>query len=423
MNKVVLISLVFVLVSGFFFFNNYGFTQSESVETIEELIQEALQNNPYIQVALNEWKAAEYKIRSVKGLPDPMVKYGHFGESVETRVGPQENVFGASQKIPFPGKLGLKGKSQGKHAEMLKEKYEAAKREVIKNVKFVYYDIFWVDKAIQTTEGEKAILESLEKVAQRRYESNVTPQQDVIKAQVELSRLIDKLLLLRQNRKSLVAKLNSILNRAQDSELRSITDADPSGFKYEISQLHEIAKGSRQELIAANLDIERTEYEKSLARMDYLPDFTFGVDYIQVGSGETTMPNDGQDAWMGTVAVNIPIWFDKLNAQTKEKKAQLEAARKNYENVGNNVSYEVEDLYFKILTYKDIISLYKTALIPQSEQAFDAAKTGYETGKVDFLNWLDAERILLQTRLAYYKAIADYQKSIAYLERVVGVDL
>ncbi|PIR65666.1 MAG: hypothetical protein COW11_00035 [Candidatus Omnitrophica bacterium CG12_big_fil_rev_8_21_14_0_65_43_15] len=423
MNKVVLISLVFVLVSGFFFFNNYGFTQSESVETIEELIQEALQNNPYIQVALNEWKAAEYKIRSVKGLPDPMVKYGHFGESVETRVGPQENVFGASQKIPFPGKLGLKGKSQGKHAEMLKEKYEAAKREVIKNVKFVYYDIFWVDKAIQTTEGEKAILESLEKVAQRRYESNVTPQQDVIKAQVELSRLIDKLLLLRQNRKSLVAKLNSILNRAQDSELRSITDADPSGFKYEISQLHEIAKGSRQELIAANLDIERAEYEKSLARMDYLPDFTFGVDYIQVGSGETTMPNDGQDAWMGTVAVNIPIWFDKLNAQTKEKKAQLEAARKNYENVGNNVSYEVEDLYFKILTYKDIISLYKTALIPQSEQAFDAAKTGYETGKVDFLNWLDAERILLQTRLAYYKAIADYQKSIAYLERVVGVDL
>jgi len=423
MNKVVLISLVFVLVSGFFFFNNYGFTQSESVETIEELIQEALQNNPYIQVALNEWKAAEYKIRSVKGIPDPMVKYGHFGESVETRVGPQENVFGASQKIPFPGKLGLKGKSQGKHAEMLKEKYEAAKREVIKNVKFVYYDIFWVDKAIQTTEGEKAILESLEKVAQRRYESNVTPQQDVIKAQVELSRLIDKLLLLRQNRKSLVAKLNSILNRAQDSELRSITDADPSGFKYEISQLHEIAKGSRQELIAANLDIERAEYEKSLARMDYLPDFTFGVDYIQVGSGETTMPNDGQDAWMGTVAVNIPIWFDKLNAQTKEKKAQLESARKNYENVGNNVSYEVEDLYFKILTYKDIISLYKTALIPQSEQAFDAAKTGYETGKVDFLNWLDAERILLQTRLAYYKAIADYQKSIAYLERVVGVDL
>lgn len=423
MNKRLLISLVFIFVSSIIFSNNYGFTQSESKDTVEGLIREALENNPQIQVAFNEWKAAEYKIRSVKSLPDPMAKYGHFGESVETRVGPQENVYGASQKIPFPGKLGLKGKSQSKHAEMLREKYEAAKREVIKNVKFVYYDIFWVDKAIQITEGEKAILESLEKVAQRRYESNLTPQQDVIKAQVELSRLIDKLLLLRQNRKSLVAKLNSVLNRSRDTELGNITDVDTSVFEYEISQLQEIAKGSRQELIAANLDIERAEYEKSLARMNYLPDFTFGFDYIQVGSGETTMPNDGQDAWMGTVAVNIPIWFDKLNAQTKEKKALLEAARKNYENVGNSVSYEVEDLYFKILTYKDIISLYKTALIPQSEQAFDAAKTGYETSRVDFLNWLDAERVLLQTRLAYYKAIADYQKSIAYLERVIGKDL
>lgn len=400
-----------------------AFSEDAKMESLSDLVNEALNNNPSIEEAYNLWKAAEYKIRSVKGFPDPMVKYGHFGESVETRVGPQENVFGASQKIPFPGKLGLKGKSQGKHAEMFREKYESAKREVIKNVKFVYYDIFWVDKAIQITEGEKAILESLEKVAQRKYESNLTPQQDVIKAQVELSRLIDKLLLLRQNRKSLVAKLNSILNRSRDTELGNITNVTSSGFEYEINQLQEIAKGARQELIAANLDIERAEYEKSLARMDYLPDFTFGFDYIQVGSGETTTPNDGQDAWMGTVAVNIPIWFDKLSAQTKEKKAQLEAARKNYENVGNNVSYEVEDLYFKILTYKDIISLYKTALIPQSEQAFDAAKTGYETGKVDFLNWLDAERVLLQTRLAYYKAIADYQKSIAYLERVVGVDL
>jgi len=423
MNRGILIPAVLLFACTILSFANPGFAQGEPTESVEGLIQEALQNNPQIQVALNEWKAAEYKIKFVKSLPDPMVNYGYFGEPVETRVGPQENKYGASQKIPFPGKLGLKGKSQGKHAEMLKEKYEAAKREVIKSVKFVYYDIFWVDKAIQITEGEKAILESLEKVAQRRYESNLTPQQDVIKAQVELSRLIDKLLLLRQNRNSLVAKLNSILNRARNSELVSITNAEPTNFEYEISQLQEIAKGSRQELIAANLDIERAEYEKSLARMDYLPDFNFGFDYIQVGSGQTTMPNDGQDAWMGSVAINIPIWFDKLNAQTKEKKAQLEAARKNYENAENNVSYEVEDLYFKILTYKDIISLYKTALIPQSEQAFDAAKTGYETGKVDFLNWLDAERILLQTRLAYYKAIADYQKSIAYLERVVGVDL
>lgn len=400
-----------------------GAIRAEEAERLDLLIDEALKNNPQIQAAYEEWIAAEYKIKYVKGLPDPMASYTYFGENVETRVGPQEQKYGVSQKIPFPGKLGLKGKAQASKADILKEKYEAAKREIIKNVKFVYYDIFWVDKAIAVAEEEKAILESLEEVAQRKYESNMTPQQDVIKAQIEISKLIERLFILEQNRKSLVAKLNSILNRPKETALEKITDTKPLDFGYKIDELHEMALSSRQELLAANLEIERSEYEKSLAKLDYMPDFTFGLDYIQVGEGHTTMPNDGQDAWMGVVAVNVPIWFDKLNAQVGEKEAELQASKKRYENIENSVSYEVNDLYFKISTYKDIIGLYKTALIPQAEQSFDAARTSYETGAIDFLNWLDSERMLLQTRLAYYKSVVDYQKSVAYLERVVGRDL
>lgn len=400
-----------------------GYLYAEETITLDSLIDEALNNNPAIQAAYNEWKAAEYKIKHVKGLPDPMASYAYFGENVETRVGPQENKYGVSQKIPFPGKLSLKGKAQAKHAGMLKEQYEATRREVIKNIEFVYYDLFWVDKAIKITEEEKTIIESLEKVAQRKYESNLTPQQDVIKAQVELSKLIDKLFLLRQNRKSLAAKMNSLLDRPRGTKLGIVSNVEPAEFKYELDDLHRIAGESRQELLAAGLNIERAKYERSLARLDYFPDFTFGVDYIEVGGGSTIQSNDGDDAWMGKVAINVPIWFGKLNAQVKEKKARLESSKKNYENIENRVDYEVEDLYFKITAYKDIISLYKTALVPQAEQAFEAARIGYETARVDFLNWLDAERVLLQTRLAYYKAIVDYQKSIAYLERVVGRDL
>lgn len=399
-----------------------GYACSEEV-TIDSLVEEALANNPRIQAAHKEWKAEEYRVGYVKGLPDPQASYGYFGDNVETRVGPQEHKYGVSQRIPFPGKLGLKGKAQAKRATILEEQYEAIKREVIKEVKFSYYDIYWVDKAIQITEEEKGILESLEKVAQRKYESNLTSQQDVIKAQLELSKLIDKLLLLKQNRKSLVARMNSILNRTKGTELGMTNGIEPSPFDYDLSELHNISKESRQELMAARLEMERVKYEKSLARLDYLPDFTFGVDYIEIGSGHTTQPNDGDDAWMGKVSLNVPIWFGKLNAQLKEKKARLESSRKNYENIENNVSYEVEDLYFKIITYKDIVSLYKTALVPQAEQAFEATRSGYETGKVDFLDWLDSERVLLRTRLAYYKAIADYEKSVAYLERVVGRDL
>ena len=401
----------------------YGYAEEAGVVTVDSLIEEAVSNNPQIQAAYNNWKAEEYKVAQVKSLPDPMADYAYFGSNVETRVGPQEHKYGVSQKIPFPGKLNIKGKAQSKHAGILKEKYEAAKREVIKNVRFAYYDVFWVDKAIQITEEEKAILENLEKVAQRKYESNVVPQQDVIKAQVELSKLIDKLFLLKQNIKGLEAKMNSLLDRPKGTALGVIGAVEPVKFEYSLEELHAMAQDSRQELLAANLDVERAKYEKSLAKLDYLPDITVGFDYIQIGKDHTTMENDGEDAWMGKVAVNVPLWFDRLGAQLKEKDAKLEAARKNYENIENSLSYEIEDVYSKIAAYKDIISLYKTALVPQTEQAFEAANTAYETGNVDFLNWLDAERILLQTRLAYYKAIVDYQKSVAYLERVIGKDL
>lgn len=390
---------------------------------LDSLIEEGLENNPRVQAAYNKWQAGEHKVKQVKSLPDPMADYSYFGKNVETRVGPQEHKYGISQTIPFPGKLIIKGKSQSKYAQMLEEQYEAVKREVIKDIKFVYYDIFWVDSAIQVTEGEKAVLESLEKVAQRRYESNLTSQQDVIKAQSELSNLINKLLILRQNRKSLEAKMDSLLNRPRGTGLEDVKGSKPTEFKYDLEELQNMAKESRQELLAADLGIERAKYEKSLAYMGFIPDVTLGFDYIQVGEDHTTANNDGQDAWLGKVAVNVPIWFDKLGARIREKKASLEAAKKNYENVENSVSYEISDLYFKVTTYKEIISLYKNALVPQTEQAFEVTKTGYETGEVDFLDWLDAERVLLQTRLAYYKAIADYQKSLAYLERVIGRDL
>ncbi|MFH1305759.1 MAG: TolC family protein [Candidatus Omnitrophota bacterium] len=387
------------------------------------LVEEALLNNPRIQAARGEWEAAEYKVQQVKAPPNPVVKYAHFGQNIETRVGPEENIYGISQKIPFPGKLELQGKTQFIHSEVLKEKYEAIKRGTIKDVKFVFYDLYWVDRAIQITEEEKSILESLENVARKKYETRLAPQQDVIKAQVELSMIIDRLFTLGQNRLSLLAKLNSILNRSEGRDLGRTGSVELSEFGYTLEELHEMARVSRQELLAANLDVKKAEYEKSLAGLDFYPDVTLGFDYIQIGSGHTAMPNDGQDAWLGSVAVDVPIWFDRLSAQLREKNLALKASRDNYNELENSVRYEVSDLFYKIITYRNIVNLYKTALIPQTVQSFEAAKTSYETGRVDFLNWLDAERTLLQTRLAYHKAVIDYQKSIAFLERIVGRDL
>ncbi|MCA9406509.1 MAG: TolC family protein, partial [Candidatus Omnitrophica bacterium] len=331
-----------------------GFAQTVS---LDDLIKEAENNNPKIQQAFHTWKAAEYKIKSVKSLPDPMATYGYFGEEVQTRVGPQEQKFGASQKIPFPGKLGLKGKAQAKQAQMLQQQYEAVKNEVVKDVKFVFYDLYWVDKAIEINAEEKEILEKLENVAQRKYESNLVPQQAVIKTQVELSKIIEKIFLLKQNRQTLTVKMNSLLNRPMSQEMAKISQISNQEFDYTLEDIVKRTNKSRQEMVSANLAVEKAEYEKSLARMNYLPDFTLGAEYIEIGGGTTTQANDGEDAWIGMVSVNVPIWFGKLKSEVEEKKAALAAAQENQKDVANQVSFEAQDLYFKISTYKDIVLL------------------------------------------------------------------
>lgn len=395
----------------------------ESAVTLEALVDEALANNPKVRAAYNKYIAARYKAKDVSHLPDPMGKYTNVVDGVQTRVGPQEHKYGFSQKIPFPLKLYYKGKAELKHADMLKEEYEAAKRQLVKDVSFTYYDIFWLDMALDILDQEKTVLENLEKVARRKFETGISPQQDAIKAGVEISKILDRMFMVRQQRSSKAAMLNSILNRPRAAALGKTGAVETREFNYTLDQLHGFASKHRQELLGANLNVERAKYERSIKQLNFIPDLTFGFDYISVGSGTTTRGDDGADAWMATFAVNLPIWVDKMYAQIKEKEFSLLAAKENLDDVENKVSYETEDVYFKITTYKEIVSLYETALMPQTKQSFEAARTGYETGKVDFLDWLDAERVYLQTRLAYYKAITDYEKSIAYLERVAGVDL
>jgi outer membrane protein TolC len=404
---------------------NRGFVFSQENESpiLETLIKEALDNNPKIRQAFNEWKAAEHKIHIVKSLDNPKATFTYFGKNIETRVGPQKYKYGVSQKIPYPGKLRTKGKIQIKKTQIIKETYGELKREIIKDIKSVYFDIFWVDKTIEVTEEEKNILESLEKVTQKKYESNLASQQDVIKTQLEISKLIDKLLFLKQKRESLVTKMNSLLNRERNTPINIVFNIKPVDFTHTRGRLHELSKNFRHELLSADLEIKKVKHEKSLAYQNYLPDFILGFEYIHVESGHSNHLSDGEDAWMAMLSLNLPLWFNKLSAQVKEKEAQIEAAKNNYRNIKNDVFYEIDDLYFKILSYQDIISLYETALIPQAEQAFQTATARYETSQLDFLNWLDTERTILTAKKAYYKAIAEHRKSIARLEKTIGKDL
>jgi outer membrane protein TolC len=387
------------------------------------LIGQALENNPELKNYQKKWQAAKYKVKFLKGLPNPVFQYGYFFENVETRVGPQEQKFAIFQKIPFPGKLGMQGEIQRQVANILKEKYEQAKWRLVTNIKFVYYDIFYIDRAIETVKEEESILESIERVARRKYESGFVSQQNVIKAQLELSAIISRLLELKQNRQILVSKLNSLISVDIKKEIETIGKIEITNFNHELDALKKAALASSRDITSAKFEIDKSEKRIKLAKKNYLPDFTLGIDYIQTGKGQSNASDKGKDAVIGILKLELPLWFGKIKADINEKNALHESARKNLELSKDKKIFEIEDIYFKITTQKDIILLYETALMPQAEQSFKSTDVGYQSGKMTFLDWLDAQRMMLKTKLAYYKTLSDYEKLISQMENAMTTNL
>jgi outer membrane protein TolC len=390
---------------------------------LSELIEEALSQNPQIKAARNQWEASIKVIPQAKSLPDPTLGYAYFGQSVETRLGPQRNKFSLSQKFPFFGKLSLKGEIAKSAASLFEEQYNAVKADIVLSVKKAYFSLFWFDNALRITNEEKEVLKRLAQIAERKYETGKGNQQDVLKAHLEISRVTDKILLLKQGRTGIIAGLNSLLNRSPDSFLGEIEEFKAPELKVELKDLYAWAREFRPELRKARYLIEKNEKSLKLAKKNYFPDFKLMFDYIDIGGGTTANPNDGRNSWMASIGINIPIWRGKLRASEAEAAIKIEASQEGYKNIENNTLSRVNELFFEVKTASEEVGLYKYSLIPQAEQSLKASEVGYLAGKVDFLNLLESERMLLQIRTGYFKAVADLGKSLAQLERVVGKNL
>lgn len=410
------VTMMVIITSNFVYGSE---SQQKEYTILSDLIEQGLVNNNDVQAKYHAWQASIAQARQATALSDPMLKYTYFGESVQTRVGPQEHKYGLSQKIPFPFKRHLKAKAGQAKAEMLKQQYEEARRGLTRDIKQTYADLYKVEQNIKLTENEKDLLKNIEAVVRKKYEANLVGQQDVLKAQVELGILEQKIVMLRQQRSILKAKMNRLLNR--DPQIVVNVDiVDYPTLTVSLDQLLTTAEKYRPKVLMQTAAVEQAHKETLLARTNFLPDFTLGMEYIEIGSGTTSNIDDGQDAWMASITVNMPIWFDRLNAQLKEKHQQELSALSQQKDITQDVALQVQQAYFNADGYADIMNLYKHILIPQSRHAFEAVQKGYEAGQVDFLNWLDAQRRYLQTRMAFYQAQADYARTLADLEFSIG---
>ncbi len=398
-------------------------TTSLGAEPLDQLVREVLRKNPSLAAARLKWEASRERPKIVGSLPDPRLTYGYFFQSVETRVGAMNQRVGASQKIPFPGKLSLASKKARQEAVIAAWEYQTLARELILRTKIAYYDFYQVERARDILDSELSLLGTITKTSQARYEAGEAQQPDVLRAQLATSDIQKRLLDFTQQREAVLARLNALRSAPQNAHVAVAAELLTPPLP-DRSRATAIALQYRQELQQAGVAIDRDQTALSLARMDRLPDFTFGVDYTQVNRNVFSNPPDnGQDAVMGAVSVNVPIWFGKLKAEEREAMKRLDQSRATAADVQNSVQADVQSAWFRAEVSHDQLLLYRQTLLPQAEQSFDATRAGYESAKSNFIDLLDSERALLALRLGEVMSEADLARALAQLERAIGVDL
>lgn len=387
--------------------------------SLELVIDEAVKNNPEILAAKRAYEAANARIWQAASLADPIfeMEYNRMIADRDLSGEPMKS-FAISQDVPFPTKLYFRARIAAKMARMAYENYQAKTRDVIARVKAAYAELFIIHKSIQIMMENKNILSKFSELAVTRYSTGASGQEDALKAQIELAKVDNELVMLEQKKITSQARLNVLLNRDPGEEMGMPAAEGPVTFKRPVDAFYKMAKENNPELKAYGYAIDRGRAAYRLAINEFAPDFM--VKYSQMVDGGE--PQGGM--WAGMVGVTVPLWFVQKQAfGVKEMKAELAMAEAEYKMKENMVLLDIRDSYARADANKKIVELYETSFLPQANETVKAALRSYEAGKTDFLTLLDSQRMQIEFKLDHYKSILELRMALADLERSVGTDV
>jgi len=388
--------------------------------TLEELIAEALRANPEILEARRRYDARLARVPQMSAPPEPTFSIASVGNllpfSVQVGDPSSARMVSIMQEIPFPGKLALRGKIAALEAEAERWSYEQTWRRVISELKVAYYELYFVDKSLEIVQRIKGLLEQFLRIAEARYQVGKAAQADVLKAQTELSILLERLAVLEQRRASTVALINALLNRPPEMPLGRTTEVKKGRLTFSLEELYRMAAAGSPELKQQERMIDSRHYQIALAQKEFYPDFAVGFQYMQ----RPAMP----EMWGFSVNVKLPLYFwRKQRPALEEAAAEWAQARRRHEGVRAQLFFRVKDLYLMAMTADRLLRLYEEGIIPQATLTLESSIAAYQVGTVDFLTLITNLITVLTYETSYYEQLVTFQKSLAQLEPLVGREL
>lgn len=384
--------------------------------TLEEAVERAVRANPGLERALHEWEAARTEKTQVTSLPDPTVEFA-FGSSGPDLEGDLRTL-AIGQALPFPAKI-LKSRSRAGSMELAAgARFGAVTRRLIADVKRIFVDLVVIDEKIRVYEEDLSDVRILEEAIRRRYEVGKVAQHDLVKSNIEVLLIENRLEVLRgDTRASVTNRLRALLNLERHEMLESPARPQVDFSLVDTDAIRKAGVGEAPELEARSHLTQVARHDVGLAKMQWIPDLK-----LRFFLDERDMAMGRNKARGLMLSANLPLWTWRTRASVREKNAYLARVTSELEATRDALEADLESRLASFAATRKSHALFEGAIIPQAELAYLSARTGYETGKVDILSVISAQRSLREARLTRLDLWAKLARELAEIETVTGLE-
>ena len=387
-------------------------------DVLNGYLKTAAENNPGLKARFSEYMAALEVVPQAKALPDPQLAFGYFIQPVETRVGPMRFKISASQMFPWMGTLKAKENLAIQAAKAKYEVFEEAKSKLFNEIKSVYFNTYFIHRAIEITKENMDILRTFGKLANIKFESGLVSAVDEYRIEIEIGELENHLALLKDQQVVLEVMFNNLLNRESENQVKVPNLLWDENFPLTKQDALNSVIRSNHQLLSLDFQQAALRFREEVASKMGKPSFKIGIDYTVVGKGENNML--GKDAFMFPhVGITVPLYRAKYKAMVQEV-AYLAAAKESEKaDKINKLETLFEKGWKEYLDAARRIDLFMVQLTLAKKSA-RILETDYATGNKNFEEVLRMERKVLKFNLELEKARADKQAAISFLNYLMG---
>lgn len=390
----------------------------------------AVRDNPNLAQMKERYKAFGEVPSQVGSLPDPTISFNAMNFPTDTFARDQEPMtqvqIGFSQELPFPGKLGLKEEAAQFDAIGAGHLVDEVRLQLIKKVKSNWWQLYYLDRALETIEINKSLLKQFITIAKVKYETGKGLQQDVLLSQLELSKLLDQEIKVKAIRRNQAIRLNILMDQPAKDTLLLPNQVSKKLLSLPMEQqLYEAADLKRPVLKQVRVKIKSAKTRLDLANRDYYPDFKLGMTYGDRTGDNTPFVGGSRSNFLSLmVGIKIPLYADsKQSKAVNQKSYELQKIRYEFTDQKSVVRGEISSAVTDYMQAKEQFSLFGTGIVPQAQQTVSSMLAGYQVSEVDFLNLIRSQITLFNYELQYWKALSDAKQALARLEAATGEEV